>query len=156
MKNSYSKGIPHSGYLAKDGYYITSDGRKYQIREKNTISVCGMNITELVIPVSTKEVYCSLNQLTELDLPDKVVFLDCEHNNLTELIIPSSVEWIDCNHNNLTKLDLPDSVQFINCRNNRLTELIIPDDCNVLCDPDVRVITRTMFNRSNRLKNLLK
>ncbi len=82
--------------------------------------------------------------------------IDLINMDIVELFITNGVTHVECRDNNLTKLDLPDSVQFINCRNNRLTELIIPDDCKVLCDPDVRVITRTMFNRSNRLKNLLK
>jgi hypothetical protein len=76
--------------------------------------------------------------------------------NLVEFIIPDGSRVIHCNNNNLTKLDLPDSVEYISCKGNNLTELIVPDNCGVDCDPDVRIITRTMYNRSNRLKNLLK
>jgi hypothetical protein len=78
------------------------------------------------------------------------------HMNIVELNIPAEAEFIYCHNNFLTKLDLHGSVKLVNCKNNLITELIVPDDCDVYCDQHVNVITRTMYNRFNRLKNILK
>jgi hypothetical protein len=75
---------------------------------------------------------------------------------ITELVIPDGVKQIWCISNNLTELIIPSSVELIDCRYNKLTELIVPDNCMVFCDDTVKVITRTMYNRSNRLKAILK
>jgi hypothetical protein len=75
--------------------------------------------------------------------------------NITELVIPDGVKEVFCYDNQLIKLDIPDSVTYISCKRNSLTELIIPDHCGVYRDESCKVITRTMFNRSNRLKSIL-
>jgi hypothetical protein len=76
--------------------------------------------------------------------------------DLIELVIPNRVVQIRCNGNKLTELIIPDKVEWINCMNNNITELIVPDDCIVHCDDTCKVITRTMYNRSKRLKAILK
>ena len=48
-----------------------------------------MNLTELLIPEGTKEVYCHNNQLTELILPDSLIWLSSDH----------SVKLINVNNN---------------------------------------------------------
>ncbi len=82
------------------------------------------------------------------------VFL--EKCGIVELVLPDWTKYINCRDNKLTELIIPDSVQYINCMDNNLTELIVPDDCKVHCDPNVMIITKTMYNRSKRLKNILK
>jgi hypothetical protein len=82
--------------------------------------------------------------------------IDLHYMCLIELVIPDGVTHIWCYGNQLTKLDLPDSVQFISCWNNFLTELIVPDNCRFDCDYTVNVITKTMYNRSKRIKAILK
>jgi hypothetical protein len=92
---------------------------------------------------------------------DKVILELSDHISVTskdliELFIPDGIIEINCGDNQLTRLILPDSVEYIYCWNNNLTELIIPDNCKVNCDHNVKLITRTMFNRSKRLKQILK
>ncbi len=128
------------------GWYKTSYGEKYEFISSVRIYLTIMDITELVIPDGVIDIYCFGNKLTKLYFPDSVIYIDCEGNYLTELIVPDRVKYIDC-------------------RNNRLTELIVPDHCQVKCDESCKVITRTMYcgaiprsgyNRSNRLKAILK
>jgi hypothetical protein len=121
----------------KNGYYITQRGLKYDIEEVTDINLDFHNVIELVISSGPKTIWC-------------------RNNYLTNLAIPDGIEYIRCSNNKLTKLDLPDSVQYVKCINNNLTELIVPDNCEVYCDPHVKVITRTMYNRSKRLKDILK
>ncbi len=78
------------------------------------------------------------------------------HKDIIELIIPHWAKDVNCYSNKITELIIPDSVKYIDCRSNEITELIVSDDCKVLCDDSVKIITRTMYNRSNRLKNILK
>jgi hypothetical protein len=119
------------------GFYITSKGIKNELVSTYTIMLSYNDLIELVIPYGVKEVACYDNKLTKLDLPDSVKIINCHNNNLTKLIIPDSVEYIDC-------------------RYNQLTELVVPDNCKVKCDNKCVVITRTMYNRSKRLKQILK
>jgi hypothetical protein len=87
-------------------------------------------------------------------IKSSVLYLESRY--ITELFIPNGVKEVWCNCNYLTKLDLPDTVEWIDCRFNGLTELICPDNCIVDCDPNVKLITRTMYNRSIKLKAILK
>ncbi len=92
---------------------------------------------------------------------DKVILeqseiIELSGRDIIELVLPDGVGVIWCWNNKLTELVIPNGVKQINCSGNQLTELIIPDNCRVYCDPSVKLITRTMFNRSKRLKNLLK
>jgi hypothetical protein len=119
----YCVAIPQSGYLAKDGYYITSDLTKYEITLDNTYT------------------------------PDTIAL---NNSDLIELVIPDWAKYINCMGNNLTELIIPDSVQYLSCMNNNLTELIVPDNCAVYCDYNVKLINKTMYNRINRLKQILK
>jgi hypothetical protein len=120
-----------------NGWYITSTGGKVILEPPYSIAVARMDLIELVIP-------------------DGAIDVECFGNNLTKLIIPDSVKYIRCWDNNLTELIIPDQVKYINCRNNKLTELVVPDGCRVNCDESVNQINKTMYNRSNRLKNILK
>jgi hypothetical protein len=95
------------------------------------------------------------SDLVKHELIQTNTIFNLQQLNIIELVIPSQVKNVWCNHNQLTELDIPDSVEYVDCRNNNLTELIVPDNCEVYCDPHVKVITRTMYNRSNRLKNIL-
>jgi hypothetical protein len=139
------------------GWYKTSDGDKVILESTDIIRLIYKGIIELVIPNGVKEVNCSNNSnLTKLIIPDSVEFIYCRNNKLTKLDLPDGIKRVYCYNNQLTKLDIPDSVSCINCRYNQLTELIVPDNCIVECDPGVKIITRTMFNRSKRLKQILK
>jgi hypothetical protein len=120
-----------------NGWYIKNNGVKHELIMDCNILLNESDINELVLPSGARNVYCW-------------------RNNLTELIIPDGLEQIDCSSNQLTELIVPDSVMWIHCYDNNLTELIVPDNCKVNCDPNVMIITKTMINRSNRLKNLLK
>ncbi len=119
------------------GWYKTSDGTLYELETTNDISLCYMDLIELVIPDGVRVVWCWNNKLTELIIPDSVVAVLCDKNLLTKLIVP-------------------DQVEYINCRNNQLTKLIVSDNCAVDCDPGVNRINKLMYNRSKRLKNILK
>jgi hypothetical protein len=119
-----------------NGWYIT-DGNLYELETANRIELCNKDITELVIPDGVKDIWCW-------------------ENKLTKLILPNTIEYINCYDNNLTELIIPDSVVFVHCINNNLTELIVPDNCIVECDNTCLVITRTMYNRSVKLKSILK
>ncbi len=119
------------------GWYIARDGSKHELESDYIINLSSMDIVKLVIPNGAKKVYCYNNKLTELVIPNGVIEVYCWLNKLTELYLPCSVEYIDC-------------------KNNQLTELIVSDNCEVSCDDHVNVINRTMYNRSKRLKNLLK
>jgi hypothetical protein len=116
---------------------ITSDRIKYELEANLYIHLEKKNLIELVIPDGADRVYC-------------------DNNYLTELIIPNGVKQVYCYNNKLTKLDLPDSIEYIECWYNKLTELIVPDNCRVDCDPNVMIITQTMYNRSIKLKAILK
>jgi hypothetical protein len=83
-------------------------------------------------------------------------FINVSGMDITELVIPYGVKQIWCISNKLTELIIPDSIISIRCRHNNITELIVPDHCEVECDESVNIITRTMYNRSNRLKAILK
>ncbi len=87
---------------------------------------------------------------------DATEYIVLNNMGIIELVLPDGIKKVYCWNNNLTELDLPDSVEWINCRANKITELICPDNCGVNCDNMCKVITRTMYNRSNRLKNILK
>jgi hypothetical protein len=91
--------------------------------------------------------------LHELEATETIILPGMD---ITELIISKSVKYIYCFDNKLTELIVPESVKNLFCADNQLTELIVPDDCIVSCDLDCKVITRTMFNRSKRLKVILK
>jgi hypothetical protein len=77
-------------------------------------------------------------------------------SDIVELFIPDGIIEIYCGDNQLTELIVPDSVKELYCVKNKLTELIVPDDCEVYCDDTCKVITRTMYNRSIKLKAILK
>jgi hypothetical protein len=119
------------------GWYIDIYGVKRELEQTNRINLGSRQITELIIPNDVKVVCCN-------------------GNHLTKLIIPNGVKEVYCNGNNLTELAIPDSVKWVYCWDNNLTELIYPDNCYVKCDPNVKLITRTMYNRSKRLKAILK
>ncbi len=138
------------------GWYKTSNGVKHELETTNDIYLTYMGLIELVIPDGVKEVVCYSNKLTKLIIPDSVTYINCRGNNLTELVIPNGVIEVYCSDNLLTELIVPDQVKRLDCMNNQLTELIVPDDCYVVCDNTVKLITRTMYNRSNRLKAILK
>ncbi len=129
-----------------NGFYIKKDGIANELIPVERINVGCMGIVELP----------TVWDCSAIVIPDSVKKVYCYHNKLTKLILTDSVEYIECYNNQLTELDLPDSVERIHCRDNYLTELIVPDDCIVDCDDTVKVITRTMFNRSKRLKAILK
>jgi hypothetical protein len=82
--------------------------------------------------------------------------INLSYMDLTELVLPDGVKEVWCRNNQLNELIIPDQVEYISCKGNNLTELIVPDHCIVDCDNTVKVITRTMHNRSNRLKAILK
>ncbi len=82
--------------------------------------------------------------------------IDLHNMDVVELVIPDGVEEVHCDENKLTELIIPYSVERICCWGNNITELIVPDNCIVQRDPGCVVITRTMYNRSIKLKNLLK
>jgi hypothetical protein len=76
--------------------------------------------------------------------------------DIVELFIPNGVIGVNFDNNQLTELIIPDQVEYISCKGNNITELIVPDDCIVRCDESCKVITKTMYNRFNRLKAILK
>jgi hypothetical protein len=86
--------------------------------------------------------------------PDTIIIL-CDRS-ITQLFIPDGTKYVNCNNNQLTELIVPDQVEYINCKRNKLTELIVPDNCIFECDKSCRIIRRTMYNRSKRIKSILK
>jgi hypothetical protein len=120
-----------------NGWYIGLGGRRYDIESYHIISLTNKNIIELFIPNGVIDVYCG-------------------RNNLTKLVIPYGVREVYCSDNLLTELIVPESVKKLYCSDNQLTELIVPDDCYVVCDNTVKLINKTMYNRSKRLKTILK
>jgi len=71
------------------------------------------NLTELLIPEGTKEVYCFNNQLTELTLPDTLERLSCRNNQLSELILPDTLKTLYCDY----------SVKLINLKDHMIINI---------------------------------
>ena len=98
-----------------NGYYITSKGKRVELRGMGRISIPYTDIVELVIPDGAKSVHCNNNLLTELIIPDGVITLDCGNNNIRELILPDSIITIWCENNPLTNLILPKGIVDVWC-----------------------------------------
>ena len=113
------------------GYYKKSDGRSIELKQEDVLSLCYMDIVELVIPDGCEWIDCSDNQLKELIIPAGCKVVNCSNNQLTKLIIPDGCKSksVSCYNNQLKELILPNSCDTISCWGNQLKVLVIPDGC---------------------------
>ena len=75
-------------------HYKTSDGKVVELKQQDILSLCYMDIIELIIPDGCETVWCWDNQLKELIIPDGCKKVWCHNNQLTELILPDGCEYI--------------------------------------------------------------
>ena len=93
----------------KNGYYITSTGKRVELEPTGEITLVEYNILELVIPDGVTTVTCSYNQITKLVIPDSVTHINCRYNQITNLIIPNSVKTLFCDINVLDIIKYKDT-----------------------------------------------
>ena len=99
----------------KNGYYITSTGKRVELEPKIVLSLQHMSIVELVIPEGVRTVWCWNNQLTELILPDGVKYVYCSRNYIKKLVLPEGIKEVYCSRNYITNLILPKGIEQVNC-----------------------------------------